>query len=76
MCSAMRVQKMIVEKRRNAKFAALKDLAVRHESSCPPFPCRGAVPCLTDLGVDAAAGLEVGGGADLASTDPRTDASR
>ena len=37
---------------------------------------RGAVPCLTDLGVDAAAGLEVGGGADLASTDPRTDASR
>ena len=36
-CSAMRVQKMIVEKRRNAKFAALKDLAVRHESSCPPF---------------------------------------
>ena len=72
MCSAMRVQKMIVEKRRNAKFAALKDLAV------PPFqvPCRGAVPCLTDLGVDVAAGLEVGGGADLASTDPRTDASR
>ena len=77
-CSAMRVQKMIVEKRRNAKFAALKDLAVRSESSCAPFqvPCRGAVPCLTDLGVDVAAGLEVGGGADLASPDPRTDASR